>query len=290
MSWLDVSLAELVRQPIISYHRGARAATEPTALAALALSRHQQSAAAREAGDWLVSCQADDGSLGVRPGEPTPRWPTSLAVLAWLAADADRFARPIVRALSWILEARGEPVRAHQTIAHDTQLLGWPWVEGTHSWVEPTALHVRALKAAGHRDHPRCREGVRLLLDRQLPTGGCNYGNTKVLGQLLRAHVQPTGLALFALQNEQAADTEGRIESSLSYLEGTLSEQTSTASLCWALLGLTAHGRPLPAAAGWLEVAAARTQQRGGSPYRMALLVLASVAEVDLGCGRESVS
>src|SRR2546428_787916 len=80
-----------------------------------------------------------------------------------------------------------------------------------------TAMHVLALKAAGHRDHPRTREAVRLLIDRLLPGGGCNYGNTIVLGQELRPQLQPTGLAMLALAGE--TDPDGRVAMSLAYLK-----------------------------------------------------------------------
>ena len=93
----------------------------------------------------------------------------------------------------------------------------WPWVLGTHSWIEPTAFNVLALKAAGRGEHPRTREAVRLLVDRLLPTGGCNYGNTTVLGQQLRPHLAPTGLVLLSLAGEQINDS--RIAKSLAYLQ-----------------------------------------------------------------------
>ena len=60
-----------------------------------------------------------------------------------------------------------------------------------------------------------------LLLDRQLPSGGCNYGNTSVLGQMLRPHVQPTCVALLALAKEQ--DQGSRIAKSVSWLRKALS-------------------------------------------------------------------
>jgi len=52
------------------------------------------------------------------------------------------------------------------------------------------------------RAHPRADEAVQLMLDRILPGGGCNYGNTIVLDQLLRPHIQPTGIVLLALAGD----------------------------------------------------------------------------------------
>ena len=155
-----------------------------------------------------------------------------------------------------MLSVSGRPVErgdaAQQFVGHDTTLQGWPWVVGTHSWVEPTAINLLALRSAGQAGHPRCREAVKLLLDRQLPAGGWNYGNTTVLGHVLRAQVQPTGLALAALADE--TDIRPKVLGSLQWLEHTLAQRTTTASLCYALMGLAAHGLWPQAANGWLAV------------------------------------
>jgi hypothetical protein len=160
-------------------------------------------------------------------------------------------------------------------MGHNTQLVGWSWAEGTHSWIEPTAFHILALKASGHLDDPRTREGVTLLLDRQLPSGGCNYGNTSVLGQMLRPHVQPTGIALLALVGEQ--DQGNRIAKSVAWLKKATSKETTPASLAWGLLGLAAHGVKMPDAPKWMEAAVNHVHSHDGSPHKLALLTLASV-------------
>ena len=228
--------------------------------------------AANEATEWLASLQTEEGSLGIRQGESTPRWPTSLAILAWIAADATRYSKQITAATNWTLSMRGTRIEPTDSFGHNTQLVAWPWVESTHSWVEPTALHVKALKAAGHDKHPRTREAIRLLKDRQLPSGGCNYGNTEVLGQTLLPHVQPTGLAMLALAGE--SDKRGRVHRSLEYLKKSLSARTTTASLCWGLLGLSAHNHRPADADLWLESAYGRTLRRDRAPYKLALLAL----------------
>ena len=53
-----------------------------------------------------------------------------------------------------------------------------------------------------------------------------------------------------------------------------LPQRTTTASLCYALMGLAAHGLWPQAANGWLQSAYRRTLARHGSPYHVALLVL----------------
>jgi hypothetical protein len=241
--------------------------------------------AAVAAANWLASIQQRDGSVGISALQPDPKWPTSLAVLLWMAMrramtsqsasnQASPYDRPLDNAVTWTLSARGSAGSRKAHIGHDTTLVGWSWAADTHSWLEPTAMFVLALKAAGLADHPRAREGVRLLVDRLLPNGGANYGNTIVLGQPLLPHIQPTGLALLALAGESCADP--RIEQSLAYLERELTHDTPAASLGYAVLGLTSHGRRPPEADEWLCAAFQREMRRGPSPYKLALIALAA--------------
>src|SRR5262249_35705100 len=153
-------------------------------------------------------------------------------------------------------------------------LVGWPWVIGTHSWQEPTAWSVLALKFLGFATHPRTREGVRLLIDRLLPEGGCNYGNTYVLGQKLRPQIEPSGLTLLALAGEDSDDP--RISRTIKYIAAAISEQTTPISLSYGLIGQNAHRRAPADAAAWLESAYARTIKREPAPLTIALLVLAA--------------
>lgn len=272
--WQGTILLSLVREPLIGYAPSSLPATEPTALAALTLIAHGKKDLARPALDFLTSIQSPDGSVGVRKGEPEPQWPTSLAVLAWRAWDPAAYAANIERGVSWILQAKGNAMVQTADMGHNTQLVGWSWAEGTHSWIEPTAFHVLALKATGRGEHPRTREAATLLLDRQLPSGGCNYGNTSVLGQMLRPHVQPTGIALLALAGE--TDQGNRIAKSVAWLRNALSQDTTPSSLAWGLLGLAAHGVILPNGANWLAMAFERVQAHDQSPYKLAMLTLAA--------------
>jgi hypothetical protein len=274
MTWLDTTLDELAARPICGYTRDGAPASEPTALAVLALTAHGRATEAEVAADWLVRIQATNGSVGVREGEP-PGWPTSLAVLAWVALNkAGRRQTRIDRGVGWILDAHGETMPQPSEFGHDTEIAGWSYADATSCWLEPTALHVAALKASGRGRHARTRDGVRLLIDRLLATGGCNYGNTVVLGQTLRPHVQPTGIALFALAGE--ADDSGRIGRSVEWLRQAIGPQTTTASLTWALLGLLSHGAVISRSADWLAAAHGRTVEQGGSPHKLALLALAA--------------
>ncbi len=220
MPWQSQLLERLSQVTPGGYLPGAPAASEPVAWGAIALAQSGKLTAARRAADWLARVQQRDGSVGVNAQQSTPAWPTSLAIVAWQAIqEADgshRYDTNISSAASWAFDAKGRAAEQKRQIGHDTTLVGWSWAAQTHSWLEPTAMFVAALRAAGHGDSPRVREGVRLLIDRLLPSGGCNYGNTVVLGQELLPHVQPTSLVLWALAGENTSDVrDERIEKAI---------------------------------------------------------------------------
>jgi hypothetical protein len=281
MSWIAESLAELSRVPSWGYYPGQGWAAEPTAWAALALACHEPASAERPL-QFLLDAQAPDGGLPVISGQMAPRWPTSLAVAAWRTAAAmgfpqsPEYGQAADRGLARLLEIEGTSMPRLPHMGHDSTLVGWPWAEGTHSWCEPTAFALVALKASGQGASARAREAVRLLLDRLLPDGGCNYGNTTVLGQTLRPHAEPSGWAALALMGEP--DPSGRLGRTLEYLRRAAAEQTTAVSLSAAILGLAAHELELPAgqAARLLSAAARRVLDRDRSCWKLALLALAA--------------
>jgi hypothetical protein len=284
MPWIDEALELLAASPVCGYSARDQNATEPSALAALALVGHGRLKESTSVGEFLVGIQGPDGSVGVRSGEETPRWPTSLAILAWLAIDKAAYSDPIARAFRWAHSIEGERLETDE-VSHNGMLAAWPWVEkgnvagprGTHSWLEPSALFVIAFKALGMSDHARTREAVELLVDRILPKGGCNYGNTFVLGQELRPHVQPSGIAMLALRDE--FDVRRKIALTLDYLASSVTSETTIASLAWALLGLAAHGPHPKDAHELLAAAYERTTKREKSPHKIALLALAALGK-----------
>jgi hypothetical protein len=280
MDSLDHVLARLESSPAASYHAGGETASEPAALTALALLVHGRGGAAKTRLDWLADVQSPDGSVGIDAKQTMPGWPTGLAVLAWQAAQdspsaGDRYAVALERGIDWMLHVQGVSIERGDWSGHDTSLRGWPWVEGTHSWLEPTAINLLALEHTGHATHPRANEAGRMLHDRLLPSGGCNYGNTVVFGQELRAHMQPTGMCLLALSG--CSDRTPRIEASIGYLQCELSERTTTDSLCYALMGLAAWQRVPAGADQWLSKAAERVLGRDAASYKLALLTLAAM-------------
>jgi hypothetical protein len=133
-------------------------------------------------------------------------------------------------------------------------------------------MFVLGLRAAGEGQHPRVRDGVRLIADRLLPAGGANYGNTIVLGQPLLPHIQPTGLAMLALGGERIRDP--RVQNSLDYLARSIGPHTSAPSLAMALLGLTAHGRPPSECNEWVRLAFDNQGARPLAAFEKSLLLL----------------
>jgi hypothetical protein len=291
--WREPARRALVRLrgggPAWSYRVGTQPGVEPTALACLGLLASRRSAAdddlapIQAAADWLAVLQNPDGSLGVAPRQPTPGWTTPYALLVWSALARHEARRR--RAARWLLHQEGERIDprtdpAH-LIGHDTTLVGWPWVAGTHSWLEPTALAVLALNRAGYGAHPRVRDGLRLIHDRAIASGGWNYGNKEVFGRTLRPQPAPTGLALLALARTHPADGDHAVivERALSYLLETLPGVRAAASLAWGLLGLRAWRREPPAAEAWLAEAHRRTVGRPDAAPRLAQLLLAAGAD-----------
>ena len=136
----------------------------------------------------IAAEQNDDGRIAVAPGHARAFWPTPLAVFAW-HGDSD-FIEPRSRAVSFLLKTTGTYFKKEEGIpvGHDPSIKGWPWIMDTHSWVEPTSLTIAALCIEGYGKHERVDEGVRLLIDRQLESGGWNYGNTTVFGTELSSH------------------------------------------------------------------------------------------------------
>lgn len=218
----------------------------------------------------LIGEQGKDGRVWLSSEHPESYWPTALAVLALGSSPASRMAQQ--RAIQFLLGISGVHFakKPDDLSAHDTNLKGWPWIEDTHSWIEPTASCVMALRAAGYGQHGRVREAIRMILDRQLPHGGWNYGNTSVFGKELHPMPESTGAALVGVAGQVELDT---ITRSLAYLEGEVDRLRTPVSLGWALLGLAAWKRwPMNGAA--LVERCSASEARYGSYDTSALCLL----------------
>lgn len=187
----------------------------------------------------LTDEQEVDGRLSIDHVHRDVCWLTALSILAWDHSSSCQAAQE--RGARFLLETTGvhPENKPGDPATHNSVLRGWPWVLGTHSWIEPTALAVIALKTTGQGQHGRVREAIRMMLDRQLLHGGWNYGNTLVFGRELHPMPESTGAALTALAGEVDRQTISR---SLDYLQGEADRLRTPISLGWVLLGLAAWG------------------------------------------------
>jgi len=285
--WIEHARGDLLGlnrpESIYAYKKGARPSVEPSVLAWLGLlaSGDERSAAADRAGalkaaNWMEAIQHADGSLPVAPEIQNPAWTTSHATLLWSALSGFDVARH--RAANRLLRTEGRILPRNDPAAalfgHDVTAVGWPWVEGTHSWVEPTAMAILALCREGLASHSRVDAGIHLLLDRSLKRGGWNFGNSVVFGRELRPQPGPSGLALLALAARRADSPECR--RGIDYLRATLGEIRTCVSLSWGVLGLRAWDACPREAESWLAESYQRYGVRRDQAVGLGLLLLAA--------------
>jgi hypothetical protein len=248
---------------------------DATAWAAFALAARGSAAdVVAAARTRLGADQLDDGRVPVRPEHPEATWPTSLAVLAWLGSPEHR--KQERRAIEFLMNSSGAhwPAEPDRPFGHDPSIRGWSWVMNSHSWVEPTSIAMLALRAAGQGDHERAREGARMLLDRQLPQGGWNYGNTTVLGKGLLPFPDSTGIALAALAGRTDRQS---VRASIDYLEAELARVRTPLAVGWGVLGLIAWEEASPRMTDWVHQTLSRPG--GLAAYDTAQLALLLLAD-----------
>jgi hypothetical protein len=185
----------------------------------------------------LARSQLSDGRITAVEGHPESYWPTSLALLAWKKVAG--FQQQAGLATQFLLSTTGKhwPKQKDSAAAHNPSIKGWPWIEDTYSWIEPTALAILALRSSGFKGHARVREAAIMILDRQLPSGGWNYGNKIVFNKELRPIPAYTGMALTALSG---LAEKGQIKLSLDYLTNEVQKLRTPLSLAWSIFGVSA--------------------------------------------------
>jgi hypothetical protein len=207
------------------------------------------------------------------PGAPDVIWPTPLAILAWHGNA--KYLEALNRATDFLMETSGNHWKREPEFPenHDSSLRGWPWVLGTHSFIEPTAIALLALERMRHDDHPRFREGIQMIMNRRLPRGGWNYGNTLVFGAELFPFIDATGMALTALAGHTSEES---VKSGIDYLRAEAENCRAPLSLGWALFGLGAWGIFPGESEIWIEETLARQEKLGA--YGTSLLSLLALA------------
>ena len=78
-----------------------------------------------------------------------------------------------------------------------------------------------------------------MILNRSLPSGGWNYGNTRVLGRELRAFPSTTGMALVALLGWTDVP---QVQAGLGYLGRAFPRLHTPWALGWSVLAGRFHG------------------------------------------------
>jgi len=226
------------------YYAGRMSRIEPTAWALLALGATRHDESVRDAALAFLSGLGRQRGLLVDPGAPSANaaWNGLLAVA--LAATDDPRAHEMAGMLrKALMVLHGIALRSDDTVRQDNGLRAWPWVDGTFSWVEPTAWCTLALKVVS-TDAPaaaRVAEAEALLIDRACQPAGWNYGNSAVLDQDLRPYVPTTAMALLALQDRRDVPVVTR---SLEWLVAHTTDESSTMALSLGATALAVLDQP----------------------------------------------
>jgi len=236
-----------------SYLNSSQISLEATCLAAIA-SDSPYSAATAPGTRALLRLQQRDGGWPALAGDRESSWTTALALCA--LNQTNDFADSREKAFRWLLKERGREGHwlwrwkfktTDRNVQFDPDKYGWPWSDGTASWVIPTAFSIVAIKQTticnrSAEAENRIRLGTEMLLDRACPNGGWNSGNSVVYGVPMRPHVEATAIALLGLQNEPRGAV---VENSLSWLQQKTATLESVSSLAWSILSLFVYQQPV---------------------------------------------
>jgi hypothetical protein len=254
MGWVE-SRAEFLRTHQNTdggwgYFPGRESRVEPTCYALHALGL--DSAASSRGIAFLLARQESTGGLAPAVNVPGATWVTQLAFP--LLKRAQVAPKQLEKAADWILSCEGAEGTVMQRVLYamgkskveqDPRLRGWPWRPDNNSWVEPTAHGLVALHwMNGHAPEAgiRYRRDVatRMLLDRRCEDGGWNYGNRKVLGEVLPSYPETTGLALLGLVG-YGADLALSLDRARRHLEAARGDY----GRALLTLALRLHGQPV---------------------------------------------
>ena len=227
-----------------SYAPGRHSRIEPTCWAELALGHSQGHPPDvdsirrwKREDDWIVDV----------PGAPANVAFNALAALTLLQEpSAIAFAQPIITRL---IQAKGLGFRQTAALGQDNSIQAWSWVDGTASWVEPTAWCLLLLKrvrpqSPSQEAAERIRVGEQFLFDRVCHQGGWNYGNPEVYGQKLWPYVPTTAVALLAMQDHREHPI---VKQSLQQLKKDVASERSVVAVALTILCLRAYSVPTDA-------------------------------------------
>lgn len=145
--------------------------------------------------------------------------------------------------LDAIVAERGLKVEQSANLRQLNQLQAWPWIDGTFSWIEPTAYCLLALKTRRTSAYDgRIAEAEALVVNRVCDPGGWNYGNAQAFTQDLRPYVPTSALVLLAMQDRR---DEPAVAKSVDWLGAHALGESSALALGLAALALHIYGRPV---------------------------------------------
>ena len=255
------------------YQAGKASRLEPTCWASLALGRTLEHKVLEQ---WPCS----DGLLLERQGGAANYGFHGQGLIVLRALNLEHAAgnRMLLTALQRV---KGTALPPSTINRQNNSLQAWSWIDGTFSWVEPTAWCLLAqkqwLSAPGAVvDRSRIDVAEQMLVDRCCDQGGWNYGNSNMMGQQLKPFVPTTALALLALQDQKSLPAVVR---SLAFLEREATSERSGTALALALLALRAHGRPASTVRDTLVAQAPTTLDLG--KVAAAAMTLLALSEAD---------
>ena len=231
------------------YYPGKSSRIEPTcwALLALAGTSNEPVDVWRSSADthlrFLARSQRSDGLLLDLPTVPNLGF-NGLAALVCQQLGGSVCDTILTRLVPALVRIKGISVKNTQRPSDALQ--GWPWIEETFSWVEPTALCLLALKRGRRAGSSpgidaRVHEADNVLLTRSCTAGGWNYGNASVYDQDLRPYVPTSALGLIALADQR---TDPVVVRGLEFLRRNQLNEPSGMALALTALCLRIYGLP----------------------------------------------
>ncbi len=199
--------------------------------------------------DWLIDAQRTDGAFGMQAGSVLSD--DTAVVCVGLPTGTAR-----ERALDHLERIAG----ANAVADPGAPPYGWPWTQGAHGWIEPTAWGMLALRAGRPQAAARIADGLAVLRDQECVGGGWNYGTREGFGVDQPPFVQTTAVAVLAVAGlDEALRRRGQVVLERRWPveeAGLLSVASAAASLAALGSSQAAHAREAMIATAERTVAA----------------------------------
>ncbi len=227
---------------------------------------------------WLQHRESAGGWCTDDPQAPVNYAFNGLALLALLTAD--NLPPQAERLCQALIGVKGLAAGPSSEIRQNNSLQAWSWIDGTFSWVEPTACCLLAVKRArdagviaGSAMAARITVAEQMLADRACDGGGWNYGNARVFDKNLAPHGPTTALALLALQDRRDLPA---VEAGLAFLSTHAESERSGMALALTSICLRVFDCPSASLASATARQALASLVTGNTVTLAALLVALS--------------